>query len=121
MKDETLLKISIIASIGGITLLYFSSQFISDNLLSIEELMPENVGTMVEITGNISSIFVSQKGHSFLKINDGTGEITGVLFKDSMGKIPDFKVGDKIKASGTLDEYQGELEIIIKELEVISL
>ena len=109
-----ILKISIIVSIVGLVSLFFLSRLFTEELTEISEL---KIGQMERISGMVTSVYVSRDSHVFLKVADNTGEITVVAFKNSnIDEAYDLEIGEEVSVLGRVDEYEGELEIIAKEI-----
>lgn len=114
INEKNLLYTSIAVSIIGLAILFFYAEEI--NLVptgSIDEIMIEEE---VSVYGEVSS--VSQYDTvTFIEINNQVTEITKViLFQD---KDLTLEEGNIIEVSGTVEEYEGELEIIANSIEVI--
>lgn len=109
-----ILKISILVSVVGVVLLFLISAVFTEELTEISEL---KIGQMERISGMVTSVYVSRDSHVFLKVADNTGEITVVAFKNSnIDEAYDLELGEEVSVLGRVDEYEGELEIIAKEI-----
>jgi len=112
-----ILKISIVIAILGIIALFFITQYNKENIIKIEDL---KIGQIERVTGMITSVYVSKDEHVFLKVADNTGEVTIVAFKNSnIDAAYELENGDQISVLGRVDEYEGKLEIIAKEISKI--
>lgn len=118
MRDETLLKLSLLTSIIGIILFFIFAQAMETEEFEIESIEKLPVGKNIELFANISSFYVSN-GNYFLKISDKTGNITAVMFKQTANKIDISKIkkGQKIRLIGKVSDYKGNLEIIASKIE----
>jgi DNA/RNA endonuclease YhcR with UshA esterase domain len=117
MNDQGILKISFLVSTFGLLLLFYVSANLLPPLMKIADIEYDNTGSKVMVKGEITSFKSSEKGHIFLKVSDGTGEISVVLFKNLVEKldeekIKDIKKGNAIEIAGTVEEYRGSLEIV---------
>ncbi len=117
MNDQGILKISFLVSTFGLLLLFYVSANLLPPLMKISDIEYDNTGSKVMVKGEITSFKFSEKGHVFLKVSDGTGEISVVMFKnlvEKLGeeKIKDIKKGNAIEIAGTVEEYRGSLEIV---------
>lgn len=109
-----ILKISISIAVIGIVALFFLVQFNNESTTKIEDL---KTGQTTKITGMVTSAYVSKNNNVFLKVSDDTGEISVVVFKSSnIDMAYDLENGEQISVSGRVDEYEGSLEIIAKEI-----
>lgn len=117
MKEKSLLYVSIICSLVGLALLYFLSQTIELKATDIKQITADDVGKNVKVCGNITSKFVSNNKHVFLKIEDTTGRIDAVVFNSTAESFGAYDVGkgDEVCIIGQVSEYQNGLEIIVKE------
>lgn len=120
MQEKKLLIFCVIGALAGIGLLFF----LTTNLpfTEIKNIGKESVGKSLKIQGEITGFFISDKGHVFLKISDKTAEISAVIFNSSSSKIGAYnlKKGQNVEVSGKIDEYNGKLEIMPKEINVKS-
>ncbi len=121
MKDETLLKLSLVTSIVGLLLLFSIAQMAEVPAVTISQITEDYIGRTVLISGNISSIFTSNKGTIFLEISDKTGELKAVIFKNLVSKVSPSPLQERqqVQIQGKINEYEGELEIIPDKITVI--
>lgn len=120
MKDEILLKISLLISIIGIILLFVFAQGLEAEKIEIGEIGKSSIGKYIEVFAIVSS-FSESNGNYFLKIGDKTGNITAVLFKNDADNINTarFKKGIQIRIIGKINEYRGNIEIITDKIDFI--
>lgn len=118
VKDQGILKISFLVSTFGLLLLFYVSANLLPPLMKISDIEYGNTGSKVMVKGEITSFKFSEKGHIFLKVSDGTGEISVVMFKNLVEKLGGEKIkkrikkGNVIEIAGTVEEYRGSLEIV---------
>ncbi len=115
MDEKTLLKIGLIITIVGITILYFISGKIDIEEKTISKITAENIGEDVKIKGTVSRV-TDLDAVMIIDISQ-PNYMTAVLFKD--GEI-NIKKGDYVEITGEIDEYEGEYEIIGNKVKVIS-
>lgn len=80
----------------------------------IGELSTADRGRQVLTRGTVTQVDHFSAGLK-LTLDDGTGEITLLLWQDVYDAIPDgrdLQVGAQVQARGELSEYRGELELI---------
>ncbi len=120
MRDETLLKLSLIISLIGLALLFAFAQAIEAEEVEIADIGKTLIDKNIELFVNIDS-FYSSSGNYFLKVSDKTGNLTAVLFKQEASKtdISKLKIGQQVKLSGKVSEYKGNLEVISNKIEFI--
>lgn len=124
MKDKTLYRICIIVSLIGIISLYFSIYHTEHQLIPLEEVNRDKVGSNVRTEGVIAEKTITSQGHVFYEIVEDDESIEVAIF-DNL--IDDFNInpaqideGSKIEVFGEVDIYQNELQIIPRRIEVIS-
>jgi len=106
-----LLKISLIFSIVGISVLFFISKNISVEEKKINQLKEDE---MVLIRGNVSAIY---EGGNVTKVElTQNNKIDLVFFKPGYLNI---NVGDEIEAIGKTKENGGRIELIAEEVRKI--
>lgn len=116
MKEKTLLKIALICSLVGIIILFI----VSDNLviqeIDISKLNEVELETTVKIIGRIEKVSDTDK-LMFLTIGQEKVETVSVLlFKDSDISL---KQGDYVEITGTIEDYEGEREVIANKVRLI--
>ena len=113
MNEKQLTKVTIIASILGLLLLYLYTGEIE--LKPITTLENTDFDETVTVQGKIYKLS-QQDTIAFLDIENEKIELTKVvLFKDEDIWL---KVGDYVEITGTVEEYNGEQEIIGNKIEV---
>ena len=117
MRESTLLKIALIASLSGLLALYLISGNIELKEKSIEKITIENKDEFVKLKGIVSDVVNSEKV-MILEITQ-PNEITVVLFKNSNSSIG-IRKGSRVEIFGKVDEYGGKMEIIAESVRVIS-
>lgn len=120
MKDETLLKLSLIVSVTGIILLFVFAQTIEAEKIEIADIDKSFIGNNIEVFADIIT-FYSSDGNYFLKIRDKTGNISAIIFKQVVNSFDTSKLkkGQQIKLSGEVSDYKGSLEIITNKIDFI--
>lgn len=112
MERKKLYKISVFLSVIGLTLMYASSLYLTNDRVDIGEIERSWSGKNVKITGEIIS-YTESGDHAFMDVSDSTGNITVVNFDHRKS----FEQGDRVNVTGHVEIYQGTLEIIVKEME----
>ena len=112
MKESTLLKIAFVCSLAGIVILFLISDNIEISEKTINQL--DRMGEDVIIKGTVTKI-TEMDAVSFIELSQNN-KIVIVLFKD----YPiDLEKGEVVEVIGKTEEYNGELELIGKEVRVI--
>lgn len=122
MDDKTIFKIAFATSILGIIgMIMFSGQ-VTPKQVHIIEVNPGMLDEDVSVEGVVDEITRSQNGKAyFIKLMDNTGKIDVVVFERDAQYIEknSFKmnslVNRRIKVFGTVTEYNGSLELVLKD------
>lgn len=112
MRRKDTYRISVFLAVIGLTLIYFSSLYLSLEKVAIGDIKKSWSGRNVKVEGNVTS-FSKSSGHAFIDVEDSTGEILVVDF-DSDLKL---ERGDTVTVTGHVEIYEGTLEIVAKEVE----
>jgi DNA/RNA endonuclease YhcR with UshA esterase domain len=122
MKDRCIFKIAFIVSIFGIIGMFVFSGQISPNKYQIKEINPGMLDEEVSIEGVVVNIMESPKKRTyFLEIMDNSGKMNVVIFDKEAENIEksNIKINNlinrRIKVFGTVTEYNGSLEVILKD------
>lgn len=118
IPDEKLVKISFLIAILGIAMIYLSIALIGPQNIEIREISKSDAGKQVTLNGVINSYSVVN-GNIFIRLGDGTGNITVVMFERAARNQKDayeLKEGDIIAADGQVNVYKNELEIIANKI-----
>ena len=120
ITDDKLLRIALITSLIGIIGLLIFTPTIEVKKVKIEDIDRGMIDEEVCIDCVIIDIATSSsKSSYFLTINDGTGQMSLIIFEKQAAEIQtnnfdidDFK-GKKIEVTGKITEYNSELELIL--------
>lgn len=122
ITDDKILKISLITALIGIIGLIIFTPTIEVKEVKIEDISKGMIDEEVAISGVVEEIKPSASGETyFLKVNDGTGIISVVVFKSSIAEMEDSNTSiemfknQKVKLQGTITEYDSKLELILKD------
>lgn len=125
VTEKTLRKLALGCSFFGLILLFFVSQIVELEPSKIGEITIDDLGKTVKICGVIENKFVSQGNHTFFDLKDESGKIKIVLFKQTAQNLEKFEIdifqlknGDETCVLGEVDEWNYELEVKCKKLEV---
>jgi len=115
MHNNTLLKIALLGSVIGVGLLFLLSSSIEIDEQLISKLDEVREGELVEVSGVVVSLNDLGKV-MYLDIEERKIEdVSVVLFKDGRVKV---REGDYVKVIGSVEEYNGEKQIIGSKVEV---
>jgi DNA/RNA endonuclease YhcR with UshA esterase domain len=120
ITDDKLLRIALITSLIGIIGLLIFTPSIEVKKVKIEDIDRGMIDEEVCIDAVVTDIASSHsKSSYFLTINDGTGQMTLIVFEKQLAEIQsnsidihDFK-DRKVEATGKITEYNSDLEIIL--------
>jgi len=115
MKENQLIKISLISIFLGLILIFIAQKNIKTEKIKIKDVSEKY--SYVEITGKVADISVSKTGTTFLKIEDETGRIDAVIFKNSINYQENITIGKTIKIGGKPQKYKDKLEIIVNSID----
>jgi len=116
MKEKNLLKIALITSLLGLSILYLINDNIEIKEKNIEKITIDNKDEFVKLTGIVNRIVDTEKV-TIMEITQPQ-QITVVLFKDENKTMP-IQGGNEVEVIGKVDEYEGKLEIIADRLRII--
>lgn len=113
----------LIFSLIGILSLLFLSQILEPRVMLIQNLSIENqsyfqLNKEIKIIANITSINQVKNSTTFLKLEDETGILAGVIFKANP-KILEINKSKTYAITGKLSEYENETNIIINKINPI--
>jgi DNA/RNA endonuclease YhcR with UshA esterase domain len=122
MNDRCTFKIAFGVSILGIIgMIIFSGQ-LEPNELQINKINPGMLDEEVSVEGIVEEIKESPNKHTyFLEIMDNTGKINVVIFEKEAYDLEKNNLNihnlimRRIKVLGTVTEYNGHLELILKD------
>jgi len=113
MKEKTLLRISLLVALTGLSSLILISQNLDIDKTSINTITPDQVGAGVKVCGSVTNKFTSKNGHRFFTLNEDEGSIKIVVFNST--KIGSF-AWENLCVIGKVDLYQGSIEVIANEV-----
>ena len=116
MREKTLLKIALVISLVGLSILYLISGNIQIKEKSIEKITFDSKDEMVKVRGIVSKIADTEKV-TILEITQPT-EIVVVVLKGNNDTTP-IKEGNEVEIIGKVDDYNNKLEIIAKKARII--
>lgn len=111
MNRKQLYKISIFLSVIGLTLMYASSQYLEPEKAEIGEIDESWTGKTLRINGEAANV-TRTENHLFMDLEDSAGSIMVVQF-DSQTSVDE---GEELEVSGHVELYEGELEIVAREI-----
>ncbi len=110
MKEEDLLKIALVVSLGGLFLLAIFSAKIAAEEKSIEEINDFKESKTIRVNGIVASVKTNNES-SVVEIEQSV-YVKAVVFDPVNG----LKKGDKISVEGKIDEYKGNKQILVEKI-----
>ena len=115
-KSNQITLLIFLLAIAGLTGIYFAVKNINPTELKIEAVEDSMTGRLVKISGRIDNIRKSKSGNFYWTVNDGSNITIPIL--DNEFKKLDVKSGDTVEVLGLVTEYNGEMEVMPKEIYV---
>ncbi|KAF5083297.1 OB-fold nucleic acid binding domain-containing protein [Methanobacterium aggregans] len=122
MEDHQIFKLALATSIIGLLGMVIFAGQVMPREVKISQIDRGMLDEDVAVEGVVQKVGKSKTSNTyFIKVMDGTGEITLVIFDSS---ATDIEKGNltiqgmdkrRINAVGTVSEYRGSMEIILKD------
>ena len=119
MDDKKIIRLCLIGSVLSIIALYFISMQITAEALKVGDITEQLAGRTVNVTGEVSNLYLHKNGHVFLNLVDGEDKVRVVIWESIVEQlkysgmdVSEISNGDRIQVVGTVEMYQGEPEII---------
>lgn len=106
---------SIIFSIVGIIVLYFLSTLSQPVMIELNEI-PEYEGKQVIVEGTVMEYHITSYGNQIITIENNN--TTTIVFVEEETKA---KYGDKIQATGKVQKYKGDWEIVVGDIRFVEI
>jgi DNA/RNA endonuclease YhcR with UshA esterase domain len=126
IEKPKLLALVIIITLAGIIGIYAYAVLIEAKTISIADLGPKHIGSLVEVEGHIKEVDAWPDGDlGFILVDYGSGKSVDVnVDSEAVSSIPNqekFIPGAKIRVAGLVEEYNGNLLISVRSSEGIKL
>jgi len=128
MEGESYLVTGLLLALSaaGIAAIWFASERIEPLAVSIEGVVESGldgplVGRLVQVDATVCNVRKSKSGSLYWSVADD-GECISMLTApvfDKALKAMSVAKGDVLRMTGTVDEYEGELEIVPKDVQVL--
>ena len=120
ITDDKLLRIALITSLIGLIGLIIFTPSIEVKKVEIQDINRGMIDEEISVDCVVEDVKASQSKTSyFLTINDGTGQMSLIIFESQLAQINDnggdvesYK-GKKVNVVGTVTEYNSQLELIL--------
>jgi DNA/RNA endonuclease YhcR with UshA esterase domain len=128
ITDDKLLKIALITSLIGLIGLIIFTPSIEVKKVEIQDINRGMIDEEVIIDCVVSDVKASaSKSSYFLTINDGTGQMSLIIFESQLAQLKDNGIavesykGKKVSVAGTVTEYNSQLELILSSGDAIKI
>lgn len=128
ITDDKLLKIALITSLIGLIGLIIFTPSIEVKKVEIQDINRGMIDEEVSIDCVVSDVKTSaSKSSYFLTINDGTGQMSLIIFESQLAQLEDNGIavesykGKKVNVVGTVTEYNSQLELILSSGDAIKI
>lgn len=128
ITDDKLLKIALITSLIGLIGLIIFTPSIEVKKVEIQDINRGMIDEEVSIDSVVSDVKASSsKSSYFLTINDGTGQMSLIIFESQLAQLEDNGIavesykGKKVSVVGTVTEYNSQLELILSRGDAIKI
>ncbi|MBI4148880.1 OB-fold nucleic acid binding domain-containing protein [Candidatus Woesearchaeota archaeon] len=115
MNERVLLRVSLAAGTIGILVLFYLSEHITIGERTIDKLSAADLEADIKIKGVVQAIEDHEKV-AFLTVAQ-LKDIQVVLFKEGNLSL---RNGQLVEVIGTVDEYEGKLQLIGNEVRVLA-
>ena len=115
MNDATLLRIATTAGLLGILALFILSETLDLAPITYDEAREESDGSTIALEGTVQQTL--QRGNATFIILNSSCTMKGVLFDKKDVIIPP---GTHVIMRGTLQTYEGEREILVEEMDIVT-
>lgn len=128
MEDQVIFKIALATSILGLVGMMFFADDIAPREVKIMDLNRGMLDEDVSVEGVVQSVKKSSQSNTyFMDIMDGTGKISLIIFDSSVQDLKKANISisglsnRRVKVTGKVSEYQGKIEIILKDASSLKL
>ena len=128
ITDDKLLKIALITSLIGLIGLIIFTPSIEVKKVEMQDINRGMIDEEVSIDCVVSDVKASaSKSSYFLTINDGTGQMSLIIFESQLAQLEDNGIdiesykGKKVSVAGTVTEYNSQLELILSSGDAIKI
>lgn len=128
ITDDKLLKIALITSLIGLIGLIIFTPSLEVKKVEIQDINRGMIDEEVSIDCVVSDVKSSaSKSSYFLTINDGTGQMSLIIFESQLAQLEDNGIavesykGKKVSVVGTVTQYNSQLELILSSGNAIKI
>jgi len=118
LSDSFILKISLLISVLGLGFLTVYSISLQPIQTSIESISFKDIGQRVSIEAKTIKLQLSEKALIFW-VAENNRTLQAVKFSYSLDDLLLLQQNKQVKLTGTIQEYEGKLEIVVEKMEVV--
>ena len=113
MNETKLLQISLVVALCGLVALFFLADSIEVAVVAIDTITDEFIGQKVAVNGIVETVR-QLDSMTLLEVSqqESVGSIAVVVFEQI-----DVSIGDSVFVSGTVEEYNGNIQIVADKVE----
>lgn len=115
MDEASLLKASLLCAVLGLAATALVSVQVTGAVTAIADITDGDAGRLVKVCGNVTDLFTSRNRHVFFTLMGDEG-IDVVVFNTTSHLVRGTRNGDSICVTGEVGIYQGELEVILRDI-----
>jgi len=104
-------------AVSGLLGVYFSARNMEPLDIGIGSISGSMAGKIVRISGVIDKVRKSASNNIYWTVDDGSG-ITVPLLESKFKNMP-VQAGDSVEIVGVVSQYNGEMEVMPKEINVL--
>ncbi len=126
IKDKKIFKFALVTSVIGLVLMIIFAGQITPREVKIKDLNQGMLDQEVSIEGVVLDVTATKKTY-FIRIMDDTGKLDAVIFNKNSNDFEKYNlkiknlINRRIKVLGTVTEYNGRFELIIKNANSIKV
>jgi len=118
-QEKYLIVLIFILTVAGLSITYYAVSTIDPIEIKISEITESLKGNLVRISGTIKTVKHTTSGNTYLTVDDGGNEITVPLLGKLSQQFSNIKKDQFVNITGIVSEYNGQLEIMPKNIEVL--
>jgi len=119
MDDAKIIRLCLAGFAISMIALYFSALQVGSRSVKVGEITGNLAGNVVNVTGEVSNLYLHRNGHVFFNLKEGADKVRVVIWESDVEQLSYSGVdmasvenGDRVQIVGTVEMYQGEPEII---------
>jgi DNA/RNA endonuclease YhcR with UshA esterase domain len=113
LSEKAIIKFSVAAIILGLFGIYLTLIFTQPINVPLSEINDSLSGKILETKGRISALRVSNTSTAFITLEDEKKEILVIKFNSNENE---FKKGDLVSVTGEVTRYEGNIEIVARQI-----